>query len=437
MQPLQRTNELTQQTTIGYAGAMRKISVQILLMIDFTIILFWRMPDVLSGRLWAEEGKIFFVHAVTMPWFAALLLPYGGYLNLVANAAPIIAYHAVPLEYVPWVTTGIGLAFQCCPALILICSRDEWLKPLWVRIAALLLISTPPMVSEVWLQSLHSQFHLALCCALILSLDVPQRKMAWFAGFILLLAPLCGPASFVLLPLFLIRAVMDRSWPRLSQGLILGVVTFAQLVFFYSRQAGRLYHVNPLNMLCDVYIRQIISPLTGWDFANSVSTALQTQLAAHLVPWAAVFVTISVIGIFTVALLRRGSAAFIWLFLATGLMSFAGYFGAFDTGTKLLTVDIEGRYIFLPQILAGLTLLGIATGQKWVDRWAARIVVFWLIGVGVLYIGGYPPVRGPAWWDDWIIQGPVWRDEIALWRLDHNHPVRIWPAGWTIPVAAK
>lgn len=178
--------------------------MRLLLVVAFAVVLFLRMPDVLYGRLWAEEGKIFFARAAAMPWFSALLLPYGGYLNLVANAAPIIAWHTVPLEYAPWVTTGIGLIFQCCPAIILVCSRDEWLRPRWSLIAALLIIATPPMVSEVWLQSLHSQFHLALCCALILALDAPQKRLAWFGGVLLFLAPLCGPAASGLLPLWLL-----------------------------------------------------------------------------------------------------------------------------------------------------------------------------------------------------------------------------------------
>lgn len=415
----------------------RTLSVRVLLVMAFAIILFWRMPDVLHGRLWAEEGKIFFARAAGMPWFSALLLPYGGYLNLVASAAPVIAFHLVPLDYVPWITTGIGLVFQCCPAIILVCSRDEWLRPQWVLIAALLIIATPPFVSEVWLQSLHSQFHLALCCALILALDIPRHKMAWFEVFILLLAPLCGPAASALLPLFLARSIVDRSWARLSQCLTLAAATFIQLAFFYSHQAGRTYEINPLIMLCDVYIRQIISPLMGWDLANTVSTALQLRLTAHLVPWVAVLLTITVVVTFAVALLRRAAAAFIWLFLSAGLMSFMCYFGAFDTGRALLAVGIEGRYIFLPQVLAGLALLGLATGQRALDRWIARIAVGWLIMIGLLYIVGYPPIRGPAWTVNWIVHGPDWRHEVALWRSDHRHPVGIWPAGWTMTLAAK
>lgn len=411
--------------------------VRLLLVVAFAVVLFLRMPDVLYGRLWAEEGKIFFARAAAMPWFSALLLPYGGYLNLVANAAPIIAWHTVPLEYAPWVTTGIGLIFQCCPAIILVCSRDEWLRPRWSLIAALLIIATPPMVSEVWLQSLHSQFHLALCCALILALDAPQKRLAWFGGVLLFLAPLCGPASSGLLPLFFARAMLERSRARLSQTLILAAGTLLQITFFYSHQAGRSYEIRPIILLCDVYIRQIVSPLAGWKAANLASTLLQARLASHLVPWVPVLVTISVFGVFVVALLRRRHAASVWLFLAACLMTFICYFGAFGTGIALLAVGAEGRYTFLPQVLAGLALLGVATGRRASDYWIARVIVGWLIFIGILYIGAFPPVMGPSWTVNWIIHGPNWRHQVALWHRDPHHPIGIWPRGWTMTLPSE
>jgi hypothetical protein len=205
----------------------------------FAALLLARIPDAsLHGRLWVEEGQNFYPQAATLPWYRALLMPYGGYLNLIANAAPVLARHLVSLEYVPWVTTAAGLLFQCCPAILLATARDSWLRPLPVRLMSLLILATVPRAAEVWLQTLHSQFHLALCCALILSLDVPARSAAWFSILVLILAPLCGLAPVALVPLFLLRAAFEKSPGRLWQAGSLTAAAACQMLFFYSHLHG-------------------------------------------------------------------------------------------------------------------------------------------------------------------------------------------------------
>ena len=47
-----------------------------------------RMPQISGeGRFWAEEGRIFFENAWNLPWSEALIVSYGGYLNICANLA--------------------------------------------------------------------------------------------------------------------------------------------------------------------------------------------------------------------------------------------------------------------------------------------------------------------------------------------------------------
>jgi len=402
--------------------------IRVLLVLAFAALLLVRVPDVVfqGGRLWAEEGPIFFWRAAAWPWFVALFLPYDGYLNLVANMGSIIAWNSVRLEYAPAITTAIGLMFQCVPAVLLVCSHDAWLRPRWILIAALLIVATPPLVSEVWLQTLHSQFHLALGCALILALDVPSRRLAWFGGIVLLMAPLCGPAAVALLPLFLARAAIDGSCARLLQAAILGVGTCLQLALFYSFQPGRNYTIDPILLLCVVYLKQILVPLVGGNVAEQSSTLLQASIASHLFPWVPVLITIATVCAFASALLRRRHAASVWLFLAAGTLTGVGYFGSWD---NLLTVGGNERYSFLPQVLAALSLLGLAAGHRLPERWVARAGVAWIIGIGILYVARFPPVVGPDL--DWVRHGPSWSHEVALWRQDHHHSIVAWP-GWKV-----
>ena len=380
------------------------------------------MPEViLHGRLWGEEGKIFYPRALALPWREALVQVYGGYLNVVANAAPVLAHALVPLEVVPWITTSIGLVFQCCPAILVACSRDAWIRPVWVRVAALLLIATAPLVEEVWLQTLHSQFHLALCCALILAFDLPGRWLAAFACLLLVLAPLCGLAAAALLPLFLLRALLDWSAGRLLQFAALATGAILQLGLFYTHTADRSYGIGPVILLCVVYIKQIIVPFAGRYLADDASQAVQAQLARGAVPWLAVCVTLGSFAAVTVGLVRRRLAAAFWLFLAACITAFIAYFGAIDGGVDLMIIGNEGRYTFLPEVLAALALLGIAAGGHRSERWVARALVAWLLVVGFIDLDDASAV---------MKHGPVWLDEVAAWRHDASHSIAIWPDGW-------
>jgi hypothetical protein len=400
--------------------------VRIGLVAAIAALLFIRMPAVLHGRLWAEEGIVFYEHAVTMPAWQALFLPYAGYLNLVANAAPVIARAMVPLEYAPWIITAIGLILQCCPAVLLVCARDAWLQPPLVRIAALLLIAAAPQVEEVWLQTLHSQFHLALCAAIILALEIPGRRLAIFAGVLLFLGPLAGPPACAMAPLFLVRAVIDRSWARLVQTCALGAGTALQLLLFYSHHSGRVYGIGPIVLLCIVYIKQIVVPLLGVKVAAAETARLQARIAAHLFPWRAVTVSLTLFAVVCAAMVRGRQAPSIWLFLAACLTGWIGYYGAIGDRRLMLLIGAGGRYVFLPEVLASLAMLALASASMRPERWLARASVAVLVLVGIQDLRAY---------DKFIKTGPNWQQEVALWRHDHAHPIATWPTGWVMNLA--
>ena len=125
---------------------------------------------------------MFLRNARVLPWPWAIVHPAGGYLNIVGNLAGIVAADVVPLEQVRWVGIITGLLFQTISAILIVSSRSDWLRSRIGLVAALLLLATLPLAEEVWLNSLHPQFHLTLCVALILGLR--PRSGAGRRGFI-------------------------------------------------------------------------------------------------------------------------------------------------------------------------------------------------------------------------------------------------------------
>jgi hypothetical protein len=379
------------------------------------------MPNILSGRFWAEEGPVFFVRAWTLPPWHALWLPYGGYLNLAANAAALAARWLVPLRDAPYVTMATGLLFQLLPPALLLTARDAWLQPRAVRLTGLLLVLFLPASEEIWLQTLHCQFELLLCCAMCLALDVAAMRSATgqFRLALLAVAPLCGPLPIVLVPLFLARAAIERAWPRMLQAAVLATAGAVQVLGFLSTPPGRVYALHPLIDLSVITLKHLAIPFLGIAAAERVNAALHAAFDSGHIPVLAVVLPLVIFPAFAWVLLRRGLAApGIWLFAAAAIIAGASYFGAVGGPTTLLDVRAAQRYAVVPQVLLELALLSLASRSR-----VAQLLVAWLLVVGVTNYWGEAPTGS---------HGPSWRQEVAAWQADPSHVLQIWPRGWSM-----
>ena len=388
------------------------------------------MPQIIiAGRFWAEEGEVFFRRAWDLPPSRALFASFGGYLNLVANAAPLLARWTLPLALAPYLTIAVGLLFQLCPPLLLLTARDSWLQTRHVRVAALLLVLLVPAAEEIWLQTLHCQFELTLCCAIILALDVTAGKIALLRLGFLALAPLCGPTAIALLPLFVLRAIIDRSRGRAIQTAILGAGAAIQLLLFFHAVRTRGYVLNPVVLLCVFTVRHLELPFLGAEHAEIAATLIRARRNAGYIPKQATLLPIAAFGaLATTVLWHRGARPALWLLCAGVIIAGASYFGAIGGAFTLIDARTGARYSFAPQALFSLTLLALAaTTQHWTAR-LSWLAVVWLLVVGAWeYTQPWPPID----------HGPAWRSEVALWRADPTHALKIWPRGWSVMLAPQ
>ena len=240
-------------------------AIEAFLIIAFMVLVVIRIPAIFTvGRFWAEEGVVYFSEAWSRPWFESILTIHTGYLNLAASFAALLAVHLARVEHAPLVTSAIALAIQTMPAILLATSRIPWLqRPLSLAVAlAMLLI--PFGAAEVWLNSITSQFHLAVCVGLILAFDTSISWVGVLRGVLLVVAPLAGPVSGTLTPLFLLRAVLERSRVRLLQALLLGVPTLMQAFIVYTHpEPSRTIGIGLPLLLAVCGIQNIVLPLTG------------------------------------------------------------------------------------------------------------------------------------------------------------------------------
>ena len=325
----------------------------------FALLVAVRIPRILlEGRFWAEDGRIFYERAWERPWLDALFLPYTGYLNLTANLAGVFARHFAPLPIAPYVTTGLALLIQCVPAILIVTSRLDWLQRRVVLLIALLIVATPPDSEEVWLNACSSQHHLALAAAIILALETRSGLVGALQLGVLCIAPLSSPASWVLVPLFGLRSVIDRSWPRAVQTLVLLTGVTAQLALFFTSIGPRVIGMPPSLFGAIVLTKNIIAPLLYHTHASILVGFLATRFSALGGPiWCLVIVVVLLAAAIMRAVLLTEKSP-LWFLISGATIATASYAGAIGSKlTMLAAIGVDDRYAFAPQALFALAVL--------------------------------------------------------------------------------
>ncbi|EHD14131.1 hypothetical protein CIN_09950 [Commensalibacter intestini A911] len=414
-----------------------------ILLFLYILFLFLRAPDILiQGRFWAEEGHIFYAKAYNLSFLHALFVVYGGYINLGASGATLIArYLHVPLEYAPYVTTFIGLFFQLLPIYLLLTAKDQWLAPFRVRLLATLLLLFIPESSEISLQSLHIQFHLTLACAFIafLKTDIHHQKKLKLA--LLIFAPLCGLLPIVLLPIFFIRLTQDKNKSRLEQFLCLLLGSFVQISFYlynikYNIDVNsipRQGHFSFTDLCSVIFIRDLTFPFLGHHSFQStlIMSNVFHKLEAHQVSITAS--TISTLFLFFISSLfviyPKTRKAFL-LFLSALLTLCIAIYGVIGGTIQLIAPDFTERYTFLSQALLAIMLLYFSVTLPKAGKIISNIIILWLLFIGSYnFFHLFPEAKDGG--------GHVWRQEVQKWRENHSYHPKIWCNNWYIIIPKK
>jgi hypothetical protein len=401
------------------------------LLAAFALIVVLRLPGAWAqGRFQDEEATVFLAYAWHHPWLDALFRPFAGYWNFGANAttllvARLVQHGVLPLERAPYATMTIALAVQLLPAVLILTGSGQWLAGRLAVIAALLMIAIMPATEEIFFNVLHIQFHLALCAALILALDVPQRRAARIGYWLpLFLAPLCGPGAIVILPLFALRALSDRDRGRLLQLAALAAGAAVQLLLFYGASPMRGHLFDPATIAAAMFVRLIALPAAGIHMADRFAgTIYASQTSGGIAWWSFAAATCLLFGLLIVRAAQRRDAA-LWLVLSSLAIAAASFgFGMVIVhSSSLFSVFAGERYNFLPLVLLGLALIVLARRPA-----SAATPVYVLLCTLMLLSGAFyyrHPLRDFA-------EGPPWPAEVAAWRRDHRHPMAVWPRPWT------
>jgi hypothetical protein len=401
-------------------------AAKLAVLLAYSFLVCARLPNaVIQGRFWAEEGRVYFKAAAEQQWFGALTTVHMGYLNLSATFGALAAYYLMPMASAPHLTMLIALLVQCLPVIILVNNRDDWLQNGRYLAFAIVVIAFAPAGLETWLTTISSQHHLTLAAALILSLEAQAGVTPAVYGTILFLAALSGPATWMLLPLFLARAGIERNNARIGLLICLAAGTAIAALFFVP--SDRSVGTSPLLLGAIIFQKHVAISLLPLPQASAIGRLLTEQFASGERPLWPMILSICAFILLCSAAIRTRSTAAIWLIMAGTTLAGGGYLGALNDKLRLLDPADGGRYAFAPQALFSIACAQIAYRSS--PRLKAFLTVL-LSYVMLIQVVNLP--RGRE-----FDRGPDWSAEVSRFQSGETNVLRIWPPGWEVALCNR
>jgi hypothetical protein len=394
-----------------------------------------RDPALLGGDVgfWAEEGSVYFQYAWHHGWRAALWATHQGYFALVPNVATALAT-GVPLEYAPTVTVLAAASIQFAVVALVAFGRAplfDWMPARVLGVALVLLVARS---DEVWLNTINSQFHLALAAALILiepARDAGRvRRLALRA--LLLIAGLTGPGTAALAVPYAVAAWTSRERERAVQAAVLAVCAGVQATVMLGAAGqlgleGRMAGLDLPSLASIIGVRTMVFPFLGAGIAMDVITVLERAGAHDPAARLGVGLALLMLEAALVAWLaggsdareRRGLAAAYVLLVAASVL---GATGSRPEKAVFISPSFSTRYFYAPAVLLALAALS-RTCAAAAGGTPARALAGALPVAAALAVGA-------GFWTTMPAAGPSWRAQLAAWRADPARPLVIRPRRW-------
>jgi len=412
-----------------------------LLIIVFNI---YRCPQLLhEPRFYAEEGQSFFSFAFNNSLVDYILTPMYGYYALY-NIISTYLSTLVELEYAPLVTTFIALCVQIFTSAYVLWSDipiiDSNIKRYLVAIMFPLLCP-----AQIWLTTIGVQYWLCIITVLILLKDHSTKSgySCIFEAIALFITGMTGVLSCLILPLYIFKMVIKKSKQLILHSGVLCICSIIQISIFisaYLKQdnglAYRFVRDKPViefiykttillyhNMLVT---RDLMVTITRLDLVNDIDHMINVKVYNLLGrPFFARYellyiVNSLVIGAIIIPVIIKNYKNIDYIISISASMIIY-YFSVFLS----INFTSGNRYLFAPTAIIMLLLVSSINKHTFssVHRYYSSIIIAIIF---LSHIVDYTDSMNQTCNANW----PKWKEEVRLWHLDMNHPLKIWPPPW-------
>ncbi|NTW97394.1 MAG: hypothetical protein HGB28_02470 [Oscillochloris sp.] len=422
---------------------LNRTMIQWLLFIGGILVIYLREPLLfLEPRIWAEDGSRYYLYAYYFShsplWYKSLLGVHVGYFALWPNITSTIAANLFSVENAALVITLMAFFAQLIPLGIIILGKSEYWSTYPKKIIGIFIYLLVPISNEIWLNTATIQFFFAFAALLILIEPTDNsRQRTWAYRSIIGIAGLTGIASSPLVPIFALLTWVSKARERLIQTIMLGCCALFQASLLIYASVSATEHTTQLRMgsrdmsllLYTLWTQSVGLLFCGIAWMRSVAAWIIARYNEGSPPllvatWLGLLIaTILLFGWLALRLSARERVVLVGSYAS--MLGFS-FLGALTTNQlDLLVPGASPRYFWIPNLVFALLLMANVFNPA-SGKLRVRICAI-LVGI-VILMGGMSYQSTLIGSQDW----PRWRSEVALWRADPQHKLKIWPLGWEI-----
>ena len=397
---------------------------KIILLFVILLLIFYRSPYILlNGRFLAEEGSFWFRNSYLYGPIAGITQIFwgSGYFNLWANIASVFASF-VPLNYAPLVTVYFAFLVQLYLFIFIIFSKSEFIiTNLDKTLISLIVLLSPCMVAEVWLNTLTSQVYLTILIILIFFQKyVSNNFFTKFSPVIIFVSGLSSVLPNTLLPFFIYKYFKSKLRYDLYNLLLLLLTSIIQSYIFIFAKISNLEWVGQNERFIvslDKFVNFIYNVIVKSFFGRDLTHIIYNKFLIAFNLKVLAFLVISVFFIYLINLIKKVKndkilMTFLLLFLINSMVAFLG--------SKM--EQVGGRHALIP----GVTLIFIVFRIFQTSNGISKIVSVSLITISLLtgayefkYNNLYPKLLI-------CYECPHWKEEVYKWKQDDTYFLKIW-----------
>ena len=400
---------------------------KIFFFIILLLIIFYRSPHILlHGRFVAEEGSFWFRNSYLFGPLKGLFQVYwaSSYFNLWPNVASVIA-SMVPLEYSPLVTVYFALSVKIYLFIYILYSKSSFLINNFDKaVVSLLILLTPPMVPEVWLNTLTSQVYFTILSVLIFFQSDGKKNLFYkISPIILCISGMCSVLVCALSPFFLIKFLKEKSKNNFYNLIFISTTTiFQSIIFLYSKfqnldLAGDYSRfILSLDKIVNFTYNVIVKTFFGRELTQFLYFNFLKNINIYII---SLIIIISILYILILTIKKNyKDKILIYLFLFFITLSFISLVGSKSD-------QVQGRYAVVP----GFILLLMTYRLCQIYSNALKKFFFSLILISLI-TGSYE-FKTNNKYSKFLIcyksKGcPDWKLEVDKWMENKSYMLKIW-----------
>ena len=406
---------------------MKKIFLSNYKIITFLILIllcFYKSPYLfLNGRFIAEEGSFYFKNTFLHGFYYGLVQVYweSSYFNFWANLSSIIS-NFVPISYSPLVSVYFAFLVKIYLFIYIIFTDSYFLNNKYKKIiCCFVVLASPPMAAEIWLNNLVSLVYFTIICILVFFQKFDKKNLlTLLSPFILLITSLSSIIACIFTPFYFFKLLKNKNSNNFYNFLSMFIGSCLQSYIFIYSKINNLQGIDnqlrfdiSYDKLINFTYNVIIKSFFGREFTQKIYYSFFENINLLFLSIIILFLSILIL-MFILKEFKRDKVI-IYLIIFFILQSILAIYGA--------KVDqVQGRYAVIPGALLIFIFLSLIDHPKIFVKSFATILIIFSLSTGLYEYkknNAHPQLL-------LCIDCPNWKNEVSKWKNDKNHELRIW-----------